>query len=166
MPFLDTRVRVQHPCPYCDLSVAFPDVELALWTSTQSDVFHVAAPSPADLQRVLRAMLETIGARRITQEGTSALVVRHEDRRPTRSLGRPSDDLLWRLGDVSRRLANDRRPAAVRGRRQGDRTGRGAFPPSPRPARPDPLAHDDPGPSVRRTHRPPGPRLGQRPGRR
>jgi len=62
------------------LSVAFPDVELALWTSTQSDVFHVAAPSPADLQRVLRAMLETIGARRITQEGTSALVVTHQAR--------------------------------------------------------------------------------------
>src|SRR2546428_1073133 len=80
MPFLDTRVRVQHPCPYCDLSVAFPDVELALWTSTQSDVFHVAAPSPADLQRVLHAMLETIGARRITQEGTSALVVTHQAR--------------------------------------------------------------------------------------
>src|SRR2546422_8739088 len=80
MPFLDTRVRVQHPCPYCDLSVAFPDVELALWTSTQSDVFHVAAPSRADLQRVLRAMLETIGARRITQEGTSALVVTHQAR--------------------------------------------------------------------------------------
>src|SRR2546428_11461707 len=80
MPFLDTRVRVQHPCPYCDWSVAFRDVELALWTSTQSDVFHVAAPSPADLQRVLRAMLETIGARRITQEGTSALVVTHQAR--------------------------------------------------------------------------------------
>src|SRR5947199_9528707 len=80
MPFLDTRVRVQHPCPYCDLSVAFPDVELALWTSTQSDVFHVAAPSAAELQRVLRAMLETIGARRITQEGTSALVVTHQAR--------------------------------------------------------------------------------------
>jgi predicted DNA binding protein len=80
MPFLDTRVRVQHPCPYCDLSVAFPEVEMALWTSTQSDVFHVAAPSPTDLQRVLRAMQETIGARRITQEGTSALVVTHQAR--------------------------------------------------------------------------------------
>src|SRR2546427_3371452 len=80
MPFLDTRVRVQHPCPYCDLSVAFPDVEMALWTSTRSDVFHIAAPEPARLQRVLRAMLETIGARRITQEGTSALVVTHQAR--------------------------------------------------------------------------------------
>src|SRR2546425_10534579 len=78
MPFLDTRVRVQHPCPYCDLSVAFPDVELALWTSTQSDVFHVPAPSPPDFQRVLRAMLETIGARRMTQEDTSAFVVTHQ----------------------------------------------------------------------------------------
>jgi len=80
MAFLDTRVRVQHPCPYCDLSVAFPEVEMALWTSTQSDVFHVAAPSPTDLQRVLRAMQETIGARKITQEGTAALVVTHQAR--------------------------------------------------------------------------------------
>src|SRR2546427_2743504 len=53
---------------------------MALWTSTRSDVFHIAAPEPARLQRVLRAMLETIGARRITQEGTSALVVTHQAR--------------------------------------------------------------------------------------
>src|SRR2546427_3855237 len=174
MPFLDTRVRVQHPCPYCDLSVAFPDVELALWTSTQSDVFHVAAPSRADLQRVLRAMLETIGARRITQEGTSALVVTHQARWTyPPSVTKIADRRgLWVVpptiyfgGWETYRVVSPTIGALRRfvARRQEDRTGRGAFPPSPRPARPDPLAHDDPGPSVRRTHRPPGPRLGQRP---
>jgi predicted DNA binding protein len=78
MPFLETRVRIQHPCPYCDLSVAFPDVEMALWTSTRSDVFHISAPNPSKLQEVLRTMKETIGARKITQAESAALAVTHK----------------------------------------------------------------------------------------
>jgi predicted DNA binding protein len=77
MPFLETRVRIQHPCPYCDLSAAFPNVEMALWTSTHSDVFHVSATALPELQKLLRTMRETIGAKRITQDGSSALVVTH-----------------------------------------------------------------------------------------
>ena len=80
MPFLETRVRVQHTCPYCDLSVAFPDVEMALWTSTQSDVFHITAASPVRLQNLLRMMRETLGAKKIIQDGPSALVVTHQVR--------------------------------------------------------------------------------------
>src|SRR5256712_12820722 len=78
MPFLETRVRVQHPCPYGDLSAAFPNVEMALWTSTRNDVFHINATSSLELQRLLRAMRETIGAKRIAEHGSSALVVTHQ----------------------------------------------------------------------------------------
>jgi predicted DNA binding protein len=78
MPFGETRVRVQHPCPYCDLSVAFPDVEMALWTSTRSDVFHLSAPNPSRLQELLRTMKATIGAKRITQAESAALAVTHK----------------------------------------------------------------------------------------
>ena len=78
MPFLETRVRVQHPCPYGDLSVAFPSVEMAQWTSTRNDVFHVNATSSLELQRLLRTMRETIGAKRIAEHGSSALVVAHQ----------------------------------------------------------------------------------------
>ena len=78
MPFLETRVRVQHPCPYGDLSVAFPSVEMAQWTSTRNDVFHVNATSSLELQRLLRTMRETIGAKRIAEHGSSALVVTHQ----------------------------------------------------------------------------------------
>lgn len=78
MSFLETRVRVQHMCPYCDLSAVFPDVEMDLWTNTQSDVFHITATTPQQLQKLLRMMQESLGARTIIQDGPSALVVTHQ----------------------------------------------------------------------------------------
>ncbi len=48
---------------------------MALWTSTRSDVFNITAPTPERLREILRTMRETIGARQITQEGSSALAV-------------------------------------------------------------------------------------------
>jgi predicted DNA binding protein len=80
MAFLETRVRIQHTCPYCDLSAAFPSVEMALWTSTQSDVFHVTAKAPTELQSFLRTMRQTLGTREIILDGPSALVVTHQAR--------------------------------------------------------------------------------------
>ena len=77
MAFLETRVRVRHPCPYCNLSVAFPDVEMDLWTSTRSDVFHVTAATLDRLREALRAMRASIGTRKITFSGSSALVITH-----------------------------------------------------------------------------------------
>ncbi len=71
---------MQHPCPYCNLSVAFPDVEMDLWTSTRSDVFHVTAPDRQLLRKVLAEMRETIGTRQITYGDSSALVVTHRAR--------------------------------------------------------------------------------------
>ena len=80
MAFLETRLRVRHPCPYCNLSVAFPDVEMDLWTSTRSDMFHVTATSPEALRKALRAMKSSIGARSITYGASSALVLTHRAR--------------------------------------------------------------------------------------
>lgn len=77
MVFLESRIRVQHPCPYCNLSVAFPDVEMDLWTSTRSDVFHVTATEPDRLRKALQHMRRTIGARQITYGASSALVITH-----------------------------------------------------------------------------------------
>lgn len=77
MAFLETRFRVRHPCPYCNLSVTFPDVEMDLWTSTRSDMFHVTAPSSEDLRKALRVMRSSIGARSITYGASSALVLTH-----------------------------------------------------------------------------------------
>lgn len=77
MTFLESRIRVQHPCPYCNLSVAFPDVEMDLWTSTRSDVFHVTATEPDRLRKALQQMRRTIGARQITYGASSALVITH-----------------------------------------------------------------------------------------
>ena len=53
---------------------------MALWTNTQSDVFHITATEPAQLQKLLRAMQRTLGARKIIQDGPSALVITHQAR--------------------------------------------------------------------------------------
>src|SRR5438552_1419482 len=50
MPFLDTRVRVQHPCPYFDLSVAFPEVDLLSHRARdQLDRIHSLTSIPVHL---------------------------------------------------------------------------------------------------------------------
>ncbi len=54
MAILDTHLRVQHPCPYCDLSVAHPETEIALWCGTWDDAFRVTARNPGELRSVLR----------------------------------------------------------------------------------------------------------------
>jgi predicted DNA binding protein len=72
---VDARLRVAHPCPYCDVSTAFPRSLLLLWCDNRRDVFLVSSPGPAELRAVLRRMRSTLGARPILVEGPLALVV-------------------------------------------------------------------------------------------
>ena len=75
MPVIDTRIRVRHPCPYCDVSVAFPRTLLLLWCENRRDVFLVSSPDPAELRRVLSGLREAFRARSLVEDGTSALVM-------------------------------------------------------------------------------------------
>jgi predicted DNA binding protein len=74
MAVVDAHVRVHHPCPYCDVSVAHPDSLLLLWCDNQRDVFLVSAPSEAELERIVATFRRTFRARLLVRDGTDALV--------------------------------------------------------------------------------------------
>jgi predicted DNA binding protein len=72
---VDARVRVHHPCPYCDLSAAYPEALFLLWCDNRRDVFLVSAPDPDELRRILGAMRDSFHARPLVVDAWSALVV-------------------------------------------------------------------------------------------
>ena len=74
MGIVDARVRVRHPCPYCDLSVAFPRSLFLLWCDNRRDTFLVSAPTPEETRRVLRSMRRSFHARRLVADGSKAIV--------------------------------------------------------------------------------------------
>jgi predicted DNA binding protein len=73
--FLDSRVRVQHPCPFCDLSKGFPEVEFAHWCNRSSDVVHIAIPDPAIFPRLLDVLHDTLDLRDVYWDGQAALTM-------------------------------------------------------------------------------------------
>lgn len=74
MPIVDARIRVHHPCPYCDLSVRFPTSLLLLWCDNRRDTFLLSSPDPAELRRLCGAVRASFRGRVLLAEGTSALV--------------------------------------------------------------------------------------------
>jgi predicted DNA binding protein len=74
MTVVDARVRVHHPCPYCDISAEFPRTLLLLWCDNRRDVFLVSSPDPTELGRVLAALRESLHARALLVDGRDALV--------------------------------------------------------------------------------------------
>jgi len=71
---IDAQVRVHHPCPYCDISVEFPESVLLLWCDNRRDVFLVSAPEGGELERVLAALRTSFHARPLIVHGNEALV--------------------------------------------------------------------------------------------
>ena len=74
MAVVDARVRVHHPCPYCDISVGFPRSLLLLWCDNRRDVFLVSSPDARELRAVLAALRDSFHAECLLRDGTSALV--------------------------------------------------------------------------------------------
>lgn len=74
MVVVDARLRVHHPCPYCDVSGEFPDSLLLLWCDNRRDVFLVSCPGRAELRRLLSALRLSFHGRPLLVEGTDALV--------------------------------------------------------------------------------------------
>ena len=75
MAYVDARVRIRHPCPYCDLSAAFPDVSMASWCNQANDVLQITVPDPAQLPAVLAAVRNSLGSREVTRDGASAITI-------------------------------------------------------------------------------------------
>lgn len=74
MPVVDARVRVHHPCPYCDVSVEFPETLLLLWCDNRRDVFLVSAPSLSEQREVVAALRLSFHASVLSTDGNDALV--------------------------------------------------------------------------------------------
>jgi predicted DNA binding protein len=75
MPFFETRVRVQHPCPFCDLSVRFPQAHMALWCNLAGEVLHVEATSPQERDAIKAAVGERLGLEGLFEEEGDAFTV-------------------------------------------------------------------------------------------
>ena len=61
MPLIDTRVRIRHPCAYCELSGAFPDVQFVLWCNGDTGALHVVAPDWETMKAAKHAAMEFVG---------------------------------------------------------------------------------------------------------
>jgi len=75
MPFFETRARVQHPCPFCDLSVAYPTARMSLWCNHTGEVLHVEAPDSRTKEAVLEAVRARLGIEAMFDEDGHAFTV-------------------------------------------------------------------------------------------
>ncbi len=75
MAVVEARIRVHHPCPYCDLSVEFPRTLFLLGCDNRCDVFLVSSPEVEELQRVLSAFRDSFHGSCTVQDGQEAVVV-------------------------------------------------------------------------------------------
>lgn len=71
---MDVRLRISHPCPYCDISAKFPQSLLLLWCDNRRDVFLISAPEPSELRGVVSAFRETLHSRLLLEDGRTAIV--------------------------------------------------------------------------------------------
>lgn len=77
MQLIDSEIQVRHPCPLCDLSVAFPDVRMAHWCNGRKEVLEIVCPSPDRLPEVLRTAKKKLGdLEEIVRYGNSVLTIR------------------------------------------------------------------------------------------
>jgi predicted DNA binding protein len=74
MAVVDARIRVHHPCPYCDLSVRFPRSLFLLWCDNRRDTFLVSSPEPSETRAVVAALRRSLHARPLLADPTTVLV--------------------------------------------------------------------------------------------
>jgi len=74
MKFLDARVRIQHPCPFCDFSREFPEMEMSTWCNVDKEVIRVIVLNESQLREVVSYAREKFGARLLASGLNSALL--------------------------------------------------------------------------------------------
>ena len=75
MNLIDSRVRIQHPCRFCDLSAAFPDAEMATWCNRNHDVIQVTVRDSGQMPEFLMSAKKRLRMREMFQDGRSALAM-------------------------------------------------------------------------------------------
>jgi len=78
MRFLDARVRIQHPCPFCDFSKAFPDMEMSSWCNVDNEVMQVVALDGRQLKEIVSYAKENFNARQVAEGQNSALLATND----------------------------------------------------------------------------------------
>ena len=66
---------MQHPCPFCDLSAAFPEARIAMWCNRENEVLQIAMPDSSQLDEILRVAKESLGIREVVRAGQCALTM-------------------------------------------------------------------------------------------
>jgi predicted DNA binding protein len=74
MKFLDARVRIQHSCPFCDFSKAFPEMEMSSWCNVDNEVMQIVALDEAQLREICAYARERLGARQVAGDAKAALL--------------------------------------------------------------------------------------------
>ncbi len=75
MTLIDAKIRVQHPCPLCDLSSRFPEARIASWCNGQLDILQVSVEDPKDLDSVLEDAASDLHFEEVVRAEGSALTM-------------------------------------------------------------------------------------------
>ena len=74
MKYLDARVRIQHPCPFCDFSKDFPEMEMSTWCNVDNEVMQIVALDEAQLREICARAKEVFDARQVAGDAKAALL--------------------------------------------------------------------------------------------
>ncbi len=75
MTLIDAKIKVQHPCPLCDLSGRFPEARIASWCNGQLDILQVSVQDPDELDEVLEAAASSLSFEEVVRADGSALTM-------------------------------------------------------------------------------------------
>ncbi|NIP36163.1 MAG: hypothetical protein GWN18_14555 [Thermoplasmata archaeon] len=78
MRYIDTWVRVKHPCPFCEISERFPEAEMTLWSSPLTDLFQVALPPHYSVQELMEVGKTTLDYTDVYHDAGSVLFITHQ----------------------------------------------------------------------------------------
>ena len=78
MQLLDTTVRIRHPCPFCEYSGMFPDVEMILWCDGTNEVLHLLSPDHGTLERAVKAAERFLDTALMFMDERTALITTKE----------------------------------------------------------------------------------------
>ena len=78
MRYIETWVRVKHPCPFCEFSQRFPDAEMTLWVSALTDLFQVTYPGDYRADEMLEVGKDILGYSEAYHDSNSILFLTHQ----------------------------------------------------------------------------------------
>ena len=78
MAFVESWIKVSHPCPFCDFSARFPDAEMTLWISAFTDLFQVTIPPSNHVNDILEVGKDLLNYSEAFHDGHSVLFLTHQ----------------------------------------------------------------------------------------